>query len=142
MNQPPKTTAPIKAIGLDLVYLPRLSRSYQRYGTPMLGKILTPNELTYCLSSRKEPLLIKRFGARIAAKEAVAKCLGIGFSLLGYPDGLSWRSIEVGHEPGNHKPLLSLSGRAAEKADRLGIETWHISLTHDGDYAQAMILAL
>jgi holo-[acyl-carrier protein] synthase len=131
----------IKAIGIDLVYLPRLTTSYQRYGPPMLKKVLTPTEYDYCLSSKKEPLLVKRFGARIAAKEAVAKCLGIGFSLLGYPQGLSWRSIEVAHHVGNHKPKLNLSGRAADMAKNQGITQWHISLTHDGDYAQAMILA-
>lgn len=132
----------VKAMGIDLVYLPRLTRWVDRYGAQALKKVLTEPEQEYCLSSAKPELLIKRLGARIAAKESVVKALGRGFSLLGYPEGVGWRTIEVAHGPLNRQPTLRLYGRALEAAQHQNITQWHISLTHDGDYAMAMVMGM
>jgi holo-[acyl-carrier protein] synthase len=78
-------------------------------------------------------LATQSLAARFAAKEAVGKALGC-------PPGLAHREAEVVR--GEHgRPLLRVSGRVAEVARELGVERWHISLSHDGGVAVAYVIA-
>ena len=38
-------------------------------------------------------------------------------------------------------PLLEVSGSVAEAAARLGVRSWHLSLSHDGGLCVAMVVA-
>ena len=71
--------------------------------------------------------------ARFAAKEAAVKALGTGFS-----SGIGWRDVEVGSE--NGRPSLTLHGRAAELASEMGVTGIHVSLTHEREYASAVVV--
>jgi holo-[acyl-carrier protein] synthase len=71
--------------------------------------------------------------ARFAAKEAVLK-------LIGTADGVDPRSVEVAHEDG--RPVVRLSGLAATLADRAGLGPIDLSLSHTGDVALAVAVAL
>jgi holo-[acyl-carrier protein] synthase len=114
----------IVGVGIDVVQVERLERALAR--TPRLGeRLFTDAERA---SSRSESL-----AARFAAKEAVAKALGA-------PGGLRWRDAEVVSEPGG-RPRLVLHGRAAQEAAAQGITTWHLSLSHDGGVATAVVVA-
>jgi holo-[acyl-carrier protein] synthase len=42
---------------------------------------------------------------------------------------------------GDGPPTLQLHGRAAERAEALGVQRWHLSLTHTDALAQATALA-
>ncbi|WP_462185714.1 MULTISPECIES: holo-ACP synthase [unclassified Frankia] len=75
----------------------------------------------------------ERLAARFAAKEAVAK-------VLGAPPGLEWHDTEVVLGTGG-RPSLRIIGTVAAAAARLGIASWHLSLTHDGGVAVAMVVA-
>lgn len=70
--------------------------------------------------------------ARFAAKEALIKALG-------GPIGLSWLEIEVITD-GTGRPSFELSGAVAEAAAGLGITRAHLSLSHDGGHAVAMVV--
>jgi holo-[acyl-carrier protein] synthase len=69
-----------------------------------------------------------------AAKEAVAKALGTGFSA-----GIGFHDIEVVTLAGG-RPELRLHGRAREAADALGVRAAHVSLSHERDMACAMVI--
>jgi holo-[acyl-carrier protein] synthase len=104
---------------------------------------LTDAELAYCkgTASSPESVFVKRVAGRIAVKEAVSKVLGVGINGLGWDQGVAWREIEVVSQ--NQKPPgLQLSGRALVISDRLGIRSWRLSLSHDGDYAMATVIGL
>jgi holo-[acyl-carrier protein] synthase len=77
----------ILGIGTDIIEISRIKANIERYQERFLDRIFTESEQTYCLS-RKEPSL--HFAGRFAAKEAVSKALGTGFS-----EGLNWLDIEV-----------------------------------------------
>jgi len=113
----------IVGIGIDVVEIVRLARALER--TPGLaGRLFTDGERDRPASS---------LAARFAAKEAVAKALGA-------PGGLRWRDAEVVQlESG--RPRLRLHGGVAEEAVAQGIRTWHLSLSHDGGVATAVVVA-
>lgn len=130
-------------IGTDLVYTPRLRRSYARLGVRFVQRLLTPGELAYCQGDGvfRESFFLKRVAARIAVKEAVAKALGSGLNGLGWGQGIDWQDVEVvAHK--QSPPELVLSGRALQCARQLNIECWRFSLSHDGDYAIATVTGL
>jgi len=71
--------------------------------------------------------------ARFAAKEAVAKALGA-------PGGLRWLDAEVVSLPSG-RPTLRLVGATARTSAAQGIRSWHLSLSHDGGLATAVVVA-
>lgn len=114
----------IVGVGIDVVQVDRLERALAR--TPSLAaRLFTEGERT---STRTESL-----AARFAAKEAVAKALGA-------PGGLRWVDAEVVSDPSG-RPRLVLHGGVAEEAGAQGIQTWHLSLSHDGGVATAVVIA-
>jgi holo-[acyl-carrier protein] synthase len=68
---------------------------------------------------------------RFAAKEAAIKALG---------SSVSPRQVEV-RGGGTAPPSLALHGRAAELADRRGVEL-QVALTHTDETAAAVVLAV
>ncbi len=75
----------------------------------------------------------RSLAARFAAKEALAKAIGA-------PRGLRWTDAEV-RSAADGRPSLHVDGTVAAAAARLGVTTWHISLSHDGGVAVAVVLA-
>jgi holo-[acyl-carrier protein] synthase len=120
-------------VGVDLVEIPRVERMLARYGERFLERVFTPAEVLYARGRAPE------LAARFAAKEAVAKALGVGMRMLS-PEGVGWREVEV---LGDHRgrPEVYLHGRAAERARELGLTEWAISLSHTREYAVAFVVA-
>jgi len=75
---------------------------------------------------------------RFAAKEAVSKALGVG---IWGRKGIGWLDAEVRPDPLG-KPEVVLYGRAADRANVLGLDQWAISLSHSREYAVAMVVAM
>ena len=121
----------ICGIGTDLVYIPRIKGAIERWGERFLTKVFTPSEIAYC-KAYKSPE--KSLAVRFAAKEACAKALGTGIS-----NGISWRHISISRKESG-KPVLELKDKAKTTAERLGAKTWHVSLSHEGDYALAVVI--
>ena len=119
-------------IGTDICLIPRVSQAYERFGERFLQRVLTPGERAYVASH--PGLLAKRLAGRFAVKEAAAKALGTGWR------GVGWREIEIVKERSG-APTLKLHGRAARLAEKHGLTNWEVSLSHDGDYATAFVLA-
>jgi len=120
----------IYGIGTDIVRIDRVAASLQRFGNRFACRILTEAEQAdFARSPRPAHFLARRF----AAKEAVAKALGLGIS-----QGLSFRQIGIVHDKYG-KPLLEYSGRAAEVCRERGVGASHISLSDEQDYAIAYV---
>ena len=122
----------IRSNGVDLVEVARIERMLETHEERFLARVFTEGERAYCLrKARPGPSLAARF----AAKEAVMKCLGTGWS-----GGVGFRQIEV-VRAASGAPSLQLHGRALEVADELGIARWHLSLTHTEHGALAFVIA-
>ncbi|NBO46434.1 MAG: holo-ACP synthase [Actinobacteria bacterium] len=116
-------------LGTDLVSIARFEESLAR--TPgMLQRLFTADEL----ATLGAPPATHRLAARFAAKEAVAKALGA-------PAGLSWHECEVLCES-NGAPTLHFSGSVAKAAAALGLNQWRVSMSHDGGFAMATVVAM
>jgi holo-[acyl-carrier protein] synthase len=119
----------IVAVGIDVVLVERFARALAR--TPLLGdRLFTDAERTTPSGNPRSP---ESLAARFAAKEAVAKALGA-------PAGLHWHDCEIVADP-DGRPWLTVAGTVAAAAAERDINRWHISLSHDGGIASAMVVA-
>jgi holo-[acyl-carrier protein] synthase len=122
-------TPPIPAgtaeLGLDIIRVDRIREALDRFGARFVDRVLTPAEARYV---RGRP---ETFAGRWAAKEAVSKVLGLGVR------GIGWRDIEIERLP-TGQPAVRLRGRAAARADQLGLDRVAVSITHEREYALAM----
>lgn len=116
-------------IGIDVVLVERFAKAVAR--TPLLADRLfsEAERLTASGNARSAESLAARF----AAKEAVAKALGA-------PAGLHWHDCEIVSDP-DGRPWLTVSGTVAAAATERGVARWHLSLSHDGGIASAMVIA-
>ena len=115
--------------GVDIMELDRIEKAVARWGDRFLLRIYTPGELAYCRGR------INSLAGRWAAKEAIMKALGTGWSR-----GIRWIDLEVVRLPGG-PPTVDLHGLAQEYAEAQGIQQWSLSLSHSRDYAVAFALA-
>jgi holo-[acyl-carrier protein] synthase len=119
----------IVAVGIDVVLVERFTKALGR--TPLLAdRLFTEAELTTQSGNPRAP---ESLAARFAAKEAVAKALGA-------PVGLHWHDCEIVSDP-DGRPWLTVSGTVAAAAAERDINRWHLSLSHDGGIASAMVVA-
>jgi holo-[acyl-carrier protein] synthase len=121
----------ILGVGTDLMEIGRIRQSIARFGDRFLARVFTAREIAYC---QRKKNAAESFAARFAAKEAGAKALGTGIS-----HGVNWLELEVAREPSG-KPSLQLSGRAAARAQSLGVAHISLSLTHSRDTALAVVV--
>ncbi len=117
--------------GVDIVEVARIERLISRFPERFPRRVFTPSEIEYCFE-RAVPA--ESLAARLAAKEAVYKALSPGIEVL------NWQEIEVISGQGG-RPGLKISGKTSETADKLNITGWHISLSHERNYALASVLA-
>ena len=118
---PPGTTE----LGIDIIRVGRIRETLARFGGRFSSRVLTTAEQRYV---RDRP---ETFAGRWAAKEAVSKVLGLGVR------GIGWRDIEVDRLP-TGQPSVRLHGRAAQRAEQLGMDRIALSITHESDYAVAI----
>jgi holo-[acyl-carrier protein] synthase len=115
-----------QSVGIDLVEVARIQKVVERRGERFLKRIFTEQERAYC---RKKHGEYGSLAARFAAKEAVFKALGTGWSA-----GVKWTDVEVINDALG-KPEVILHGRVKEL---VGTRHVAISLTHTREYAQAV----
>lgn len=98
-------------IGSDIVLIPRIKKSIE--SSRFLEEVFTPCERSYCKSAES-------FAGIFAAKEAFFKALGTGINKR-------LNSVEILHGE-NGKPYFA------------GVENCDVSISHDGDYAFAVVI--
>jgi holo-[acyl-carrier protein] synthase len=82
------------------------------------------------------PNRVQYFAGRYAAKEAIAKALGTGFT-----DEVTWLDVEVLRLPSG-TPYAKLTEGALAVAESLGVTRWFVTIAHRGAYAVASAIAL
>ncbi len=107
--------------------------AHMRYGKRFLQRILTENEIKYVTLDQKN--LINRLAGRYAAKEATSKVLGTGLKEVYF------KEIEVQREPSG-APKIALHKRAKVKAKEKGLSHFEISISHERDFAIAIVLGI
>jgi holo-[acyl-carrier protein] synthase len=121
------------AHGIDLVEVSRIREMLDRHPDRFLERVFTKGEAAYAQGHQR---YAEHLAARFAAKEAVLKALGTGWS-----GGVAWTDIEVCREP-TGKPTIRLAGHASKLASDQGITSWLISITHTSELAMASVIAL
>jgi holo-[acyl-carrier protein] synthase len=119
----------IKGLGVDLVEIDRVRSLLDRNSGAFRRRCFTEHEWEYA-SRFRDPSA--RLAARFAGKEAVMKSLGTGWRHL------RWTDIEI---TGGGRPRVVLTGRAAERAEMLGVSEVLVTITHTRDQAVVMAIA-
>lgn len=123
----------IVGLDTDIIETVRIGQMIERHGELFLQRVFTEQEIRYC-QRRKEA--IQHYAGRWAAKEAVMKTLGTGFTR-----GVGFQDIEVQNRRSG-QPAIKLRGTAQDVAKRLGIDDVLISISHCRAYATATAIAI
>lgn len=115
--------------GVDIVEIDRLDSVSPAIRQRFIQRVYTPAELAI-IKDENEAL-----AGRFAAKEAVSKALGSGIGFV------RWQDIEVLDGPYG-EPVLNLYGNAVKIAERLGLDTWSVSISHSRQHAVAVAVAI
>jgi holo-[acyl-carrier protein] synthase len=120
----------IIGVGVDVVDIERFRRVLAR--TPsMRERLFTDDELNY-VKPRLDP--VPSLAARFAAREAVMKALGLGLGAFAFHD------VSVRVAPSG-APSLIVTGTAEDLAVERDVGAFHLSLSHDGPVAIAVVVA-
>ncbi len=123
----------ILGVGLDVVEVARIRRLVGP-GAPaetarrFVERCFTEGERRFCdaRADRATP-----YAARFAVKEAASKALGA-------PAGIHWTDVEVVR--GDGAPRVVLSGVAERVARARGVGRVHVTISHDGGIAAAVVI--
>lgn len=113
----------IVGIGIDICELARFEAAEQRR-PGFARRWLTAQEASLSLASR---------AGRFAAKEALAKALLA-------EGGLGWHDVWVVNDEFG-RPRLEVTGTVLARARQLGVDALHLSISHDGGLASAVVVA-
>ncbi len=118
--------------GVDIIEIARIKQALARHGDRFSRRLFTQRELAACRGEAQE------LAARFAAKEAIAKALGVG---VWHKDGVWWHDMEILPDAAG-KPIIHLSGRARRRYASLGLTDMSLSLSHCDEYAVAFVAGL
>lgn len=119
-------------LGVDIVEIARMRKILARTES-FAEKVFSEAERAYC-DGKTAPEV--HYATRFAAKEAVVKALGTGFS-----EGIGVRDIEV-RRTSKGRPYVVLTGRAREVARERGVREIPISLSYTHTEAVACAMAI
>ncbi len=118
--------------GIDIVEVNRIKDLYERYGLTFLRKVYTEREVDKVMKNCFKKKIQKLSGI-FAAKEAVSKAIGYGFSRGIYP-----KNIEIRYDQFN-KPFIYLHDKAEKIFNKKFIskqkKNISISISHEKNYA-------
>jgi holo-[acyl-carrier protein] synthase len=115
-------------LGVDLIEIERIRNALERHAG-FRERCFTEAERAYCDSKPNPP---QHYAARFAGKEAVGKAIGVGVHF-------TWKEIEIAGRP---KPGVTLSGRTAAAAERIGAGRIELSMTHSRELAAAIAVVV
>jgi holo-[acyl-carrier protein] synthase len=128
LSTPAPDALPRARTGCDVQRVEEVADAVRDFGSRYLDRVYTSLEQESFRSGGPASL-----AARFAAKEAVLKLIGVA-------DGVDLRSVEIGNPGG--RPDVRLSGRAAELAEEANLGPIDVSLSHTGDVALAVAVAM
>jgi holo-[acyl-carrier protein] synthase len=123
----------IYGIGTDVLRIERIEATLARFGDHFVRRLLLPEELNL-YRGHKRP--VRFLAMRFAAKEAIVKAMGTGFS-----NGMWIRDAGVVHDRlGKPEVIFSPRGEALKR--RLGIGDGFITLTDEAGLVVAVAVLL
>ena len=121
----------IVGIGMDICDVRRMARELSLPDGGFRDSVFTPDEIAYCEGKRYPA---RHLSARLAAKEAVFKALALERS-----EGFLWQQAEIRSDEAG-RPSLVLHGRLRELAERRGVRSVHVALSHTDSLATANVV--
>jgi holo-[acyl-carrier protein] synthase len=119
----------IVGIGVDLVSIERLAESLENEA--FKRKVFLPDEITDCERFANSD---ERYAGKFVAKEALMKALGAGIR-----QAVGFQQIEI-HTGESGAPSVYVRGKAKDILDALGAERIHVSISHTGGMAVAVVV--
>lgn len=126
----------VYSIGTDLLEKTRVEKILRRFKTKFISKVLTTKEINFYDSLNCSKKKVDFLSNNFAAKEAVSKVLGTGFSL-----GVTLKSIEIIRNV-NGSPLVLLKNEAENIAKSKGIKEILISISDTKEQSMAFALGV
>jgi holo-[acyl-carrier protein] synthase len=120
----------IIGLGVDLAEVSRVRRLLARDSDRFRDRCFTDAEWKYA-HRFADPS--ERLAARFAGKEAVMKSMFTGWRRI------PWKDVEI---TGGGPPRVELYGKAADRAESLGISDFKITITHTGDTALVFVVSI
>lgn len=120
----------ILGVGVDMATVPRFERLLKRFGARFVEKVMTPDEMR-----RWPDADARRLAKLFSAKEAVVKALGSGFR-----EGVTLQTVSI-EQNSLGAPVVSLTGAAGERLDRLGASQILLSISDEEDTVIAFAVA-
>lgn len=117
--------------GIDIADITRFERLLEEGNIRIFERLFTVHEMEYCAAKTRSA---QHYALRFAAKEAFLKACGLGLR-----EGMTWHDVEVVNDELG-KPELRLHGKALQLFTDLGLAKNHVSLSHDGNFAVAMVV--
>ncbi|VEP15739.1 Phosphopantetheine--protein transferase [Hyella patelloides LEGE 07179] len=122
----------IKGLGIDLAYIPWMTKLVEGYDRETLKLLFTAKEIDCCQSSSYPH---RDFTVCFATKEAVAKAFGTGIT-----EDIEWNQIEA--HLTQDKLTICLHGRANVLAKRATIYLWKARWWHWDEHVLVHALAI
>ncbi|MBT1685717.1 holo-ACP synthase [Dawidia soli] len=116
--------------GIDIIEVARVEEKVAR-NNGFTEKVFSPAERAFCEAQRHP---YQHYAARFAAKEAFLKATGRGLQA-----GLDLCDIEIVQAPSG-QPVIQLHGDFKQQAEVYGWNKIHVSLSHVGAMACAMVI--
>ena len=132
----------ICGVGLDLVDVAAFRGlvGAKNARTRFVSATFSAAELRYCEEDAHGDAVV-HLAVRFAAKEATLKALDAAAAALGLsPASVPLNDVEVARDD-RGRPTLALHGSADALARALEVKALHLSLSHDGNAAGAVVIA-
>lgn len=119
----------VKSIGTDIIEVDRIRKIIKKWGKRFIDRIFDEEEIS------KEKDIYLHLAGKFAAKEAIFKTLGAGWPQISYKD------VQIKNDQISGSPEVYLRGRAKLLADRQGITSILVSISHSSSYAISFAIA-
>jgi len=120
----------IKGVGTDIIEVERVASKIQKE-SGFRELVFSAEEIKYCEAKTNK---YEHYAARFAAKEALGKALGLGWS-----EGTTINEVEILNNI-DGKPYINFLGETAKQIASLNLGNIHVSLSHIKTYATAIVI--
>jgi holo-[acyl-carrier protein] synthase len=123
----------IFGIGVDVLEVKRIGETLERYGDHFIDRLLMPQERAQLAMTQRR---VRFVAMRFAAKEAIVKAMGTGFS-----HGVWIRDVGVVQNSWG-KPEVVFSERGDRVRRGLGVGQGHVTLTDEAGLVVAVAVLM
>ncbi|MGH8181412.1 MAG: holo-ACP synthase, partial [Steroidobacteraceae bacterium] len=123
----------IFGIGVDVLEVKRIGETLERYGNHFIERLLMPEEQAQLAKTQRR---VRFIAMRFAAKEAIVKAMGTGFS-----HGVWIRDVGVVQNAWG-KPEVVFSQRGERVRRGLGVGDGHVTLTDEAGLVVAVAVLM